>query len=438
MKKLLIALTLGAALSASAQVPIQLENVTMKQNAWTRIVEVTYDLTGDTPDGVFITLDVTTNGVLIPPPVAVSGDITTETNLKIIAPGNTTKKIVWDAQKDWSGNVTTQAQAVVTAWFLNNPPENLPLTYAVVDLSGGPTASIYPVRYSVTPPNLSDDTCRTTELWLRRIPAGTFTMGSPSSEYGRAANEDVREVTLTQNFYIGVFQVTQRQWELVMGDKPSYFNNASDYAGRPVEQVSYNTIRGAVSDSPAVNWPATGSTVSSSSFMGKLRAKTGLRFDLPTCAQWEYAGRAGTSGAWNNNTTLPNPAPDTDPNLDLLGRYRYSGGYINSGADAPPQNCTTANGTAKVGSYQPNNWGLYDMHGNVSDWCLDWYADVLVSSMGGIDPQGPASSSYSYRIRRGGGYGHPAPICRIARCGFGLPTDEANSVGFRVCIQPQP
>ena len=112
--------------------------------------------------------------------------------------------------------------------------------YVVVDLSSGPDSDHYPVRGTDTPPDLNDDTCRTTELWLRRIPAGKFMMGSPSNEYGRgsASIEPQHEVTLTQDFYLGVFECTQKQWELVMGTKPSYFNNAECYTTRPVEKVS--------------------------------------------------------------------------------------------------------------------------------------------------------------------------------------------------------
>ncbi len=111
--------------------------------------------------------------------------------------------------------------------------------YMVVNLE------TWKVCYTSQPPNLDDDTCRTTELWLRQIPPGTFMMGSPTNELGRQERFDRMQhpVAITQLFYIGVFECTQKQWELVMGNRPSYFNNTIYYATRPVECVSYNMIR---------------------------------------------------------------------------------------------------------------------------------------------------------------------------------------------------
>ena len=236
--------------------------------------------------------------------------------------------------------------------------------YAVVDLSGGPNATSYPVRYTNIAPDLKDDTCRTTELWLRRIPAGTFTMGSPEDEVVHQKNETQHEVTLTRDYYIGVFECTQRQWELVMGTNPSYFNNVDYYATRPVEQVTYDMIRG-MGVQAGLGWPTYGHIVDAGSFMCKLQEKTGLVFDLPTEAQWEYACRAGTTTALNSGKNLRSTG--NDANMGLVGRYSTNGGSGYS------QNCPPSKGTAKVGSYLPNAWGLYDMHGNVKEWCLDWY-----------------------------------------------------------------
>ena len=121
-------------------------------------------------------------------------------------------------------------------------------TYLVIDLE------TWQYRYTDTAPNLADDTCRTTELWLRYIPEGEFMMGPPADELGCYKEEVRHKVTLTKPFYIGVFECTQAQWEYVMGEgnRPSYFNNDDYYATRPVEKVSYDMIRG--SKENGVDW----------------------------------------------------------------------------------------------------------------------------------------------------------------------------------------
>ena len=296
--------------------------------------------------------------------------------------------------------------------------------YAVVDLSGGPDAANYPVRYTNEAPNLDDDTCRTTELWLRRIPAGTFMMGSPEDELGRQPSDMAQhEVTITQDYYIGVFECTQKQWELVMGTKPSYFDNTTYYASRPVEQVTYYMIRGK-------GWPSYGHAVDSTSFMGKLQAKTGLTFDLPTEAQWEYACRAGTTTALNSGKNLTSTGRDV--NMNEVGRYLKNGGSVYS------HQCTSGNGTAKVGSYLPNDWGLYDMHGNVWEWCLDWYGASISSTAAETDPVGPTSppTSGSYHVSRGGYWYDNAEGCRSASR-YNSYSTHYYYVGFRVLCLPR-
>jgi formylglycine-generating enzyme required for sulfatase activity len=291
--------------------------------------------------------------------------------------------------------------------------------YMVINLSGGTNASRYPVTYlNGPPPGGWTDEYKTTKLVLRQIPAGTFTMGSPAGELGRVSSETQHQVTLTKGYYIGVFEVTQRQWELVMGNRPSYFTNVFHYASRPVEQVSYEDIRGS---SAGAGWPGT-NAVDAASFMGKLRAKTGLAtFDLPTEAQAEYACRAGTTNALNSGKNLT--GTDSCPNVAEVGRYWFNGpdsyGY--------DQSVNTAGGSAKVGSYLPNAWGLYDMHGNVWEWCLDW-AGTYPGTVN--DPKGAPSGSS--RLLRGGGWGYYANECRSAFRLSHDPTHPYYIDGFRV------
>jgi formylglycine-generating enzyme required for sulfatase activity len=303
--------------------------------------------------------------------------------------------------------------------------------YLVIDLSGGPSASNYPVGYlGGVPSGGWTGEHKTTKLVLRKIPAGTFTMGSPKNELGRyekgsTDHETQHTVTLTQTFYLGIFEVTQRQWELVMGNRPSYFTNATCYATRPVEQVSYFDIR-ENPDNRAMspNWPVT-NAVHADSFMGKLRAKTGVAgFDLPTESQWEYACRAGTDTALNSGYNLTNK--ESDAQMHVVARYLYNSGGLSAG-----QGCETNGGTAAAGTYPANAWGLYDTHGNVFEWCLDWdgtYPGTVT------DPKGASSSSY--RILRGGCWDYSAYNCRSAYRNNSDPDYRGSGVGFRACCAP--
>ena len=289
--------------------------------------------------------------------------------------------------------------------------------YLVVDLSDGSGAgAVYPVSYLDSEPDGGWGTeYKTDKLVLRRIDPGTFSMGSPSGKTGRSANETLHEVTIDKPFYIGVFEVTQKQWENVTGTAPS--QHAGD--ARPVERISYDDIRGAT-DGAA--FPSS-TDVSADSFLGKLRARaTGFSWDLPTEAQWEYACRAGTATALNCGTDLSDS--EADDNMAEVGRYYYN---QSDGKGGYSDRHTT------VGSYLPNAWGLYDMHGNVLEWCLDWYQADLGTAPA-VDPCGPATGTA--RVRRGGGSVNAADVCRSAnRDGNAQPSmqDDFNT-GMRLAI----
>ncbi|MDR3182653.1 MAG: formylglycine-generating enzyme family protein [Planctomycetaceae bacterium] len=211
-------------------------------------------------------------------------------------------------------------------------------------------------------------------------PAGAFTMGSPLSEAGRGNDEQLHPVTLSQGFWMGETEVTQAQWESIMGNNPSNFKGEK----LPVEKVS---------------WDACQEFVKKLNALGA--APKGYKFSLPTEAQWEYACRSGTTGAYAGD-------------LDKVAWY----------------NSNSGNTTHKVGTKQANAWGLYDMHGNVWEWCNDWYRYYPTGSV--TDPIG--ASSGSDRVYRGGSWFDFASHCRSAIRLSSAPVHPSYRLGVRVSL----
>lgn len=266
--------------------------------------------------------------------------------------GNGAHRIVWDMGADLPGLYTTNLTVSVTV----SPFDGTTPAYLVIDLSGGSTATSYPVRYTTEAPDLSTDTCRTTELWLKRCPAGTFTMGkgtTPNRSYYPA-----HQVKLTQPYYLGVFEVTQEQWYRVRGKWPSAYSNLACRATRPLENVNWASVRTTYNSCPGLKAPEK-DTPPPGYFMSDLRTRTGLTtLDLPTEAQWEYACRAGTTGDryFSGNITTYVRGPWT-----VEGKGIHEAKY----------DCDDRWGSAKVGSYPANPWGFYDMIGNVGEFVFD-------------------------------------------------------------------
>ena len=406
-----------AAFAAMADVTVGVSNVVSRQRyPWNGLVDIDCEIACSDPAtniNLYLSAKDNAAGKSLPMRHVWLESDATHTNALIVKAGK--HRLVWDLGVD-APNIVSPDVTIDVQTFLGVG------NYLVIDLSGGPDATNYPVSYrGMEPPGGWTDEYKTEKLVLRMIQPGTFMMGSPEIEIGRNSKEVQHVVEISRPFYMGVYQVTQRQWELVMGTRPSFFSNSTCYKARPVEMVSWNMIRG---NSSTYNWPKE-KMVDPATFIGKLRAKTGFDgFDLPTEAQWEYACRAGTTTAFNNGENMEANS-STDPNMDLLGRYYYNG----SGATSHSQNSDLWQGTAKVGSYLPNAWGIYDMHGNVHEWCLDWNGSYDVTT--NLDPVGPMSGSF--RIVRGGGWVDQARFCRSAYRTSFSPLVNDFYFGFRLC-----
>ena len=247
--------------------------------------------------------------------------------------------------------------------------------------SQGDTVPVNPSLNTAQPvPSAADISLR--QYNMVAVPGGTFTMGC-TSEQGSDCDDDekpVRRVTVS-DFYIGKYEVTQKEWREVMGSNPSYSQNCDNC---PVEQVSWQDIQ---------------------QFLARLNAKTGKAYRLPTEAEWEYAARGGSSQ-----------------------RYKYAGS--NSLDEVGWYDGNAWGKLYPVGQKKANELGLHDMSGNVWEWCADWYGTYPSTAQ--INPKGPSGASN--RVIRGGFFGKPAEDCRVSYRSRNSPTNRVNNLGFRLAL----
>lgn len=238
---------------------------------------------------------------------------------------------------------------------------------------------------------------KTDKLVMRRIKAGTFTCGGNLNTPGVG-------ITIDHDYFIGVFEATYAQCEhLSPGRANLFFSNETCCAARPMDSLTFGNIRG----EGGTDWPENQSaTLGANTYVGRIRNLTGVNsFDLPQEIHWEYAARGGTQTIWNNGMTNE-ASQDQNTALPLIARTKYTGGWGWSLAEAaqPDGSADLTRGTAEVGSYLPNAFGLYDCHGNVAEWCLDrglaWgnvTADVLKN--------GSTTADKSERVVKGAHWG---------------------------------
>ncbi len=292
---------------------------------------------------------------------------------------NGAHRLYWNMAKD---GITIDMQSAKVEVYYNAP-------YYVFDLSSGVSVSSCPVMRLAKEPEggFNTDEYKTTKLVLKRVPPGTFIMGDNQSDVSH-------RVILTKPFYMGLFEVTGKQWELI-----TETSNPSTGGGNtsPVNRVAYSQIRGS---SEGTKWPRS-NAVDGNTFMWRLRAATRKDFDLPTEAQWEYVCRAGTTKVYSYGDLA-----DED--------YMW---YNKKSSGSTP--CI-------VGSQKPNPWGFYDMHGNVWEYCLDYWGTLPY----GTDPKGP-STGWG-RILRGGSFSDDAKSCTSSYRYYQSYVIGAVNIGFRV------
>ena len=252
------------------------------------------------------------------------------------------------------------------------------------------------------------------KMKLMRIGAGKFVMGSPKTETDREDEEGPqREVTISRPFYMGIHEVTRSQWRAVMNTRPWDGDGMSYTICRDANAASWFSWNGETYDKSGASNPIIWITWDEASkFCEMLSKKTGKQVSLPTEAQWEYACRAGSKTAYSFGD-----------DASKLGDYAwycantYKRGVIFSQA---------------VGRKKPNAFGLYDMHGNVWEWCRDWYAKNSYAKAKNVDPENTTETGS--RVLRGGSWGYLPQVCRAAYRGWFTSGFRSHDVGFRVVV----
>lgn len=371
----------------SAAVPeIPADGVRLSQRPGTSQAIVEYELLNE---DAIVTLDICTNGVSIGYENIrhLVGDVN-----RLVHPGST-RRIKWNVHKSWPGRLLTDGgvTAVVTAWATNCPPD-----YLVADLSGATTVCYYPASEAV-PGGVTNDLYKTEKLLMRKIPAANalFRRGSPAKEVGRDGGnyERAHLVSHTNDYWMGVYPVTQAQYRRVSGKLSGVFTNDAKSATYPLNGVSIFMLRGSNLETTKKRLP----TVAQDSLVGCFRQVVpSLPLDIPTDAQWEYACRAGSYAALYNGRDLVDST--SGENLDAIAWHAGN-------SEGRPH---------AVGEKQPNAFGLYDMLGNVREATFDLYYPFGAAPQ--CDPFEPWADGQNMRASyRGGSFADTAAGCRSAK-----------------------
>ena len=443
MKNLFLAFGIAVSVRGAAAFPaVSVQGLGV--DAATRRVTVTYAV-AEAP--AVVTANFRTNGVTLAEGVVktVSGDVNV-----VVTNRAACYSFEWNPDRDLPGGLPTPADLSVElqVWSADDPPP-----YSVIDLTlkGG---HFFYASSAAVPGGVQDVRYKTDFLLLRKIPAAArrFRMGSPvgergaqNAEFGTVLSEVRHWVTLTNDYYMGVYEVTQRQYARITGQRSGAFTDLEVSDLLPVSKVRYSDLRHS-------DWPSNPNEVGDATWLGKLRLKTGVStFDLPTDAQWEFACRAGTDTGLNNGTQLDysnanrwSLEPGVCPALDVVAWWSSNAAWVTNAV-------TGAVGLTPhpVGQKAPNAWGLFDMLGNVTEFCRDWYSEGDVYSDGTdvVEPVGPAVEQLDSRNRgmgrvvRGGSLGMAAYALRCAYRTRRTATPDSSDVnlyqnGFRVMCLP--
>ena len=360
IKKLITVGVAGMAMGVMALDYVEVTDVKARQRyPWNGLVDIDFELDSKATEPYQMQVTVVDNvgKTNLPVKTVYTEGVSIKNNPCMVT--KDTSRILWDAAVDLPDGFKCENVLVTCRDTRTINTEKL---YMIVDVSAGPSASSYMVTYTNSVPRGGwRDIHKTTQIPFRRIYPGSFMMGSPASEIGRRSNETLHKVTLTKAFYMSVFELTEKQWTMIMGTA----TYGAQTTMRP-KAISYNSL-------------------SASAFFSNLKSRTGLSgFNLPTEAQWEYACRAGTT------TGLNNGGPCDYSNMSQVGRCEETGMDGRGGTEYN-------DASTVVGSYMPNAWGLYDMHGNAGEWVRDLYKEDLGS--GSVTD--PLLNSGSLRIVRG-------------------------------------
>ena len=426
MKKVILISTAMLISMAMAVPEIASDSVSLTQGENADVVKITYTLTGE--PGI-VTIDLQTNTLANASGEWKSiggeamGELRCEAN-KYVRVTDVPVSAYWFTSKTFGGTIAAGGlRAVVKAWPTNSPPD-----YMVVNLTAPTNTIRFYESTAQFPGGFTNLDYKLTKLVMRKIPAAgvVWRMGSPTSETDRYENEYPHRVMFTEDYYAGIYEVTQRQYYNICG---SYHvcshRDLEDSAIRAFNCVRYSDIRGQNKDTGTGYWPENGHAVSAGSVIGILRAKCGIDdIDLPTEAQWEYASRAGTG------TPLPNGKTWSSANLLEIGQREYN-------VTVCPQ---------VVGGKQPNAFGLYDTIANVQEGCLDRFSEGTTYTglftpgweTGAVttNPVGTTNASIPQCVFRGGDWGpdsyrYTRSAARI-KAGIEYYNQSAGNKGFRL------